>query len=170
MPRASGHDSYGALVTGSSWFALAWSVGVVLAIGGLLRRQRRESPTRDWVRNQPVLFEARAAIQIHARGTQGYGWASIHGAGWPKLVVHAGGLQATIGRFDGLLSGNTMLTAGSTMRRERLPAMPIVAGRRDCIYLSGNDGTGPREWRVAPRSTSVDELWAHLLAAGVSPA
>jgi hypothetical protein len=84
-------------------------------------------------------------------------------------VVHQGGIEATIAPFDGLVSGNTMLTEGATMRRERLPAIPIVAGNHDCISLMGNDGTGLREWRVSPRDTSVDELWAQLLAAGVTP-
>jgi hypothetical protein len=80
-----------------------------------------------------------------------------------------GGIEATIGAADSLVSGNTMLTEGATMRRERLPALPIVAGNHDCIRLMGNDGTGPREWKVSPRDTSIDELWAELLAAGVTP-
>ena len=100
---------------------------------------------------------------------QGNGWGTLKGAGWPQLVVHLGGLEATIGAFDGLVSGNTMLTEGTTMRRERLSGFPIVAGNRDCIRLVGNDGTGPREWKVSPRDTSIDELWAQLLAAGVTP-
>lgn len=101
---------------------------------------------------------------------QGSGWGALKGAGWPRLVVHLGGIEATIAPFDGLVSGNTMLTEGATMRRERLGAFPIVAGNHDCIRLMGNDGTGPREWKVSPRDTSIDELWAQLLAAGVTPA
>jgi hypothetical protein len=80
-----------------------------------------------------------------------------------------GRIEATIGAFDGLVSGNAMLTAGARMRLDRLSAVPIVAGDHDCIRLMGNDGTGPREWKVSPRSTSIDELWAQLLAAGVTP-
>ena len=142
---------------------------MVVALAALAVRQRKESPTRDWVRQQPVLFKTSAAILIHARGMQGNGWGTLKGARWPQLVVHSGGLEATIGAFDGLVSGNTMLTEGASMRRERLWAFPIVAGSRDCIKLMGNDGTGPREWKVSPRGTSIDELWAQLLAAGVAP-
>ncbi|HEY0870922.1 MAG TPA: hypothetical protein VGD55_11030, partial [Acidothermaceae bacterium] len=118
---------------------------------------------------QPVLFTARAVILVHARGVQGYGWGALTGAGWPQLVVHVGGIEATIGPFDGLVSGNTMLTEGASMRLDRLSAFPIVAGSRDCIRLVGNDGTGAREWKVSPRSSSIDELWTQLLAAGVTP-
>jgi hypothetical protein len=119
-------------------------------------RQKRESPTRDWIRNQPVLFEARAAVLVHARGMEGTGWGTLKGAGWPRLVVHLSGIEATIGSFDGLVSGNAMLTEGATMSRERLAAFPIVAGDHDCIRLVGNDGIGPRERKVSPRDTSID--------------
>jgi hypothetical protein len=130
-------------VAAGSWFLIVVVVGMAVGIGSLILRQRRESPTRDWVREQPVLFEARAAILIHARGMQGNGWGTLKGRGWPRLVVHLGGIEATIGGFgDGLVSGNTMLTEGATMRRERLSAFPIVAGDRDCIRLMGNDGHG----------------------------
>lgn len=156
-------------MTPGSWLLVVVVVLVVVALAALVLRQRRESPTRVWVREQPVLFKTRAAILIHARGMQGNGWGTLKGAGWPQLVVHLGGLEATIGAFDGLVSGNTMLTEGTTMRRERLSGFPIVAGNRDCIRLVGNDGTGPREWKVSPRDTSIDELWAQLLAAGVTP-
>lgn len=158
-----------AVVTASSWFLIVCLGGMAVALGSLMLRQRRESPTRDWIRNQPVLFETRAAILIHARGMQGAGWGTLKGPGWPLLVVHLGGIEATIGSFDGLVSGNTMLTEGATMSRERLPAFPILAGNHDCIRLVGNDGTGPREWKVSPRDTPIDELWAQLLAAGVTP-
>lgn len=158
-----------AVVPLGSWFLIAVVALMVVAVVALVRRQRRESPTRDWAREQPVLFKTRAAILIHARGMQGNGWGTLKGAGWPQLVVHLGGLEATIGAFDGLVSGNTMLTAGATMRRERLLGFPIVVANRDCIKLMGSDGTGPREWKVAPRDTSIDELWAQLLAAGVAP-
>ncbi len=84
-------------------------------------------------------------------------------------MVHIGGLEATIGAFDRLVSGSTMLTQGATMRREPLPSFPLVAGSHDGIRLMGNDGTGPREWLVSPRGTSIDELWAQLVAAGVTP-
>ena len=44
-----------------------------------------------------------------------------------------GRVEATIAPFDGLVLGNTMLTEGAAMRRERLSAFPIVAGSHDCI-------------------------------------
>lgn len=144
-------------------------VVIALAAGSLVLRQRRESPTRGWVREQPVLFEAEAVILIHARGVQGIGWAVLKGAGRPRLVAHAGGLEATIAPFDTLVSGNTILTEGATMCRDRLGAFPIVGGNHDCIRLIGSDGTGVREWRVSPRDRSVDELWAQLATAGVTP-
>jgi len=146
-------------------------VVVVIALvgGSLVLRERRESPTRDWVREQPVLFEAKAAILIHARGMQGIGWAALKGAGCPRLVVHAGGLEATIAPFDRLVSGNAILTEGATMCRDRLGALPIVGGNHDCIRLIGSDGTGVREWRVSPRDRSDDELWTQLATAGVAP-
>src|SRR3954447_14916859 len=130
-------------VTGGSWFLIVVVALIAVAIAALIRRQRREAPTRGWVREQPVIFEARAAILIRARGTEGSGWGALKGTGWPRLVVHKGGIEATIAPFDRLVSGNTMLTEGATMRRERLPAIPVVVGSHDCIRLMGSDGTGP---------------------------
>jgi hypothetical protein len=156
-------------MTSATWFLTAWVVLVAVALTSFAARRRRESPTRELVRGQPVIFATRAAVLIHARGTQGSGWGSLKGAGWPELLVHSGGLEVTIGAFDGLVSGNTMLIEGASMRRERLGARPLVAGNHDCIRLWGNDGTGPREWKVSPRGTPIDEVWAQLVAAGVTP-
>jgi hypothetical protein len=156
-------------MTFGEWFAVVWFVLVVTALTSFVVRRRRESPTRDMVHGQPVIFATRAAVLIHARGPQGSGWGSLKGAGWPQLVVHSDGLEVTIGAFDGLVSGNTMLIQGATMRRERLSVWPPVAGNRECIRIWGNDGTGPREWKVSPRGTPVDEVWAQLVAAGVTP-
>lgn len=158
-----------ATVTPGSWFAVVVLALMVVVFGSLVQRQRRGSATRKWVRQQPVLFTTRAAILVHARGMQGSGWGTLKGLGWPRLVVHVGGLEATIGAFDVLVSGTTILTEGATMRRERLPNFPLVSGNRDGIRLMGKDGTGEREWLVSPRDTSIDELWAELLAAGVTP-
>jgi hypothetical protein len=157
-------------MTARDVFPMVVGVGILVAIGAQALRQRREAPTRGWIRKQPVLFTASAAILVHARGLEGSGWAALKGAGWSRLVVHVGGIEATIGVFDRLVSGNTMLTDGAQMRLGRLPAIPIVGGSHDCITLTGNDGTGPREWKVSPRSTSIEEVWAQLLAAGVTPA
>jgi hypothetical protein len=156
-------------VTAGLLFTIAVVTLMLVALISQSVRRRRESPTRELVQVQPVIYSTRAAVLIHARGTQGSGWGSLKGAGWPQLVVHSGGLEVTIGAFDGLITGNTMLTEGATMRRERLPAWPLVAGNRDCITLRGSDGTGPREWKVSPRGTSIEEVWAQLIAAGVTP-
>jgi hypothetical protein len=151
------------------WFLIVWAVLVAAALISLVVRRRRQGPTRDLVHRQPVIFATRAAVLVHARGMEGNGWAALKGAGWPQLVVHSGGLEVTIGAFDGLISGNTMQIDGATMRRERLGAWPLVAGNHDCIRIWGSDGTGPREWKVSPRGTPIDEVWAQLLAAGVNP-
>jgi hypothetical protein len=156
-------------MTAGTWFFIVWLVVVVVALTSFAVRRRRESPTRELVHGQPVIFATRAAVLIHARGTEGNGWGTLKGAGWPQLLVHSGGLEVTIGAFDGLVSGNTMLLEGATMRRERLGAFPLVGGNRECIRLWGSDGTGPREWKVSPRGTPIDEVWAQLVAVGVTP-
>ena len=156
-------------MTSGTWFLIAWVVLVVVALTSFAKRRRRESPTRALVHEQPVIFATRAAVLIRARGTEGNGWGSLKRPGWPELLVHSGGLEVTIGAFDGLVSGNTMLIEGASMRRERLSAWPLVAGNRECIRLWGTDGTGPREWKVSPRGTPIDDVWSHLVAAGVTP-
>jgi hypothetical protein len=153
-----------------TWFLIAWVVVAMVALTSFAVRRRRESLTREIVHGQPVIFATRAAVLIHARGTEGSGWATLKRPGWPELLLHSGGLEVTIGAFDGLVSGNTMLLEGATMRRERLSVWPLVAGSRECIRLWGTDGTGPREWKVSPRGTPIDEVWAQLVAAGVTPA
>jgi hypothetical protein len=153
----------------SDWFVILWVALAVVVVTGNILLRRRERPTRDLVHGQPVVFATRAAVLIHARGAGSAGWHALKGAGWPQLVVHSGGLEVTIGAFDGLIGRNTMLIEGTTMRRDRLGAWPLVGGNHDCIRLCGNDGTGPREWRVSPRGTPIDEMWAQLVAAGVTP-
>jgi hypothetical protein len=153
----------------TDWYVIVFGALAVVVFTGNEVRRRRESPTRELVHRQPVIFATRAAVLIHARGAEGMGWNILKGAGWPQLLVHSGGLEVTIGAFDGLVGGNTMLIEGATMRRERLGAWPLVAGNHNSIRLCGNDGTGPREWKVAPRGTPIDEVWAQLVAAGVTP-
>jgi hypothetical protein len=155
----------------SDWFVILWVVLAVVVVTGNVLLRRRERPTRDLVHGQPVIFATKAAVLVHARGgLEGNHWSVLkNGFGSPQLVVHSGGLEVTIGAFDGLIGGNTMLIEGTTMRRDRLGAWPLVGGNHDCIRLCGNDGTGPREWRVSPRGTPIDEMWAQLVAAGVTP-
>jgi hypothetical protein len=153
----------------NDWFVILWVALAVVAVTGNVLHRRRESPTRELVHGQPAIFATRAAVLIHARGLEGGGWGALKGAGWPQLLVHSGGLEVTVGAFDGLIGGNTMLIEGASMRRERLGAWPLVGGNHDSIRLCGNDGTGPREWKVSPRGTPIDEVWAQLVAAGVTP-
>jgi hypothetical protein len=157
-------------VTFGTWFLIVWIVLAVVALTNFAVRRRRGAPSRKIVHGQPVTFATRAAVQIHARGMEGNGWVSLKRAGqWPEFLVHSGGLEVTIGAFDVLALGNTMLLEGATMRRERLGPFPLVVGNHDCIRLRGTDGTDPREWKVSPRGTPIDEVWAHLVAAGVTP-
>jgi hypothetical protein len=155
----------------SDWFVILWVVLAVVVVTGNVLLRRRERPTRDLVHGQPVIFATKAAVLVHARGgLEGNHWSVLkNGFVSPQLVVHSGGLEVTIGAFDGLIGGNTMLIEGTTMRRDRLGAWPLVTANRDCIRLCGNDGRGPREWKVSPRGTPIDEVWAQLVAAGVTP-
>jgi hypothetical protein len=153
-------------MTPGSLFLAFWVVLVVMGLTRLAVKRRRESPTRELVHGQPVIFATRAVVLLPI---QGRGWRALTGAGWPQLLVHSGGLEVTIGAFDGLVSGNTMLIAGAKMRRERLGAFPLVAGSHDCIRLWGTDGADPHEWKVSPRGTPIDEVWGQLVAAGVTP-
>jgi hypothetical protein len=156
----------------TDWFVIVVGALAVFVFTGNELRWRRARPTRELVHGQPVIFATKAAVLIHARGgLEGNHWGVLkNGIGWPKLVVHSGGLEVTIGAFDGMIGGaNTMLIDGATMRRDRLGAWPLNSGNRDCIRLCGNDGTGGlREWKVSPRGTPIDEVWAQLVAAGVT--
>ena len=158
-------------MNGTDWFVIVVGALAVFVFTGNELRRRREAPTRELVHGQPVIFATKAAVLIHARGgLEGNHWGVLKkGTGWPELVVHSGGLEVTIGAFDGMVGGNTMLIEGATMRRERLGAWPLVSGNHDSIRICGSDGTGPREWKVSPRGTPIDEVWAELVAAGVTP-
>jgi hypothetical protein len=124
---------------------------MVVALTTFAVRRHRESPTRDLIHGQPVIFATPAPVLVHARGLEGNGWGALKGAGWPQLVVHSGGLEVTIGAFDGLISGNTMLVEGATMRRERLGVWPLVAGSHGCIRLWGTTAPDFANGSVSPR-------------------
>ena len=157
-------------MTFGTWFLIVWVVLFVVSITSFVLRSRRESPTRELIHGQPVFFATPAAVLVNGWKSGGSGWVPLKEAGWPEFRVHAGGLEATIGTFDGLVTGNTMLIEGATMRRERLSIWPLVGGNRDCIRLWGTDGTHSLEWKVSPRGgTSIDELWVHLVSVGVVP-
>lgn len=151
-------------------FTIAVVTLMVVALISQVVRRHRESPTRELLHGQPVIFATRAAVLVNGWKSGGSGWVPLKGAGWPELLVHSGGLEVTIGAFDTLVTGTTMLIEGATMRRERFSIWPLVSGNRDCIRLCGTDGSHSREWKVSPRGgTSIDEMWTHLVAAGVTP-
>jgi len=152
-----------------AWFFVVSIIVMVAVLTGLALRRRRESFAREPVHGQSVIFATRAAVLKRVGASGGGGWVTLKGVGWPQFLVHPGGLEVTIGVFDVLISGNTVLLKGATMRRERLSTWPLVGGNRDCIRLWGSDGTGRREWKVSPRGTSVEKVWAELVAAGVTP-
>jgi hypothetical protein len=156
-------------MTFNTWFPIVWVALVAVMLRRFVVHRRREAPFRELIHSQPVVFTTRAAVLIRAREGQGIGWGSLSGAGWPELLIHPGGLEVTIGAFDGLISRNTMLLEGATMRRDRLGVLPLVGGSHDCIRICGTNGDRPREWKVAPRGTPIDEVWAQLIAAGVTP-
>lgn len=43
---------------------------MTVALASFAVQRRRESPLREWVRGQSVIFATRAAVLIHARGTE----------------------------------------------------------------------------------------------------
>jgi hypothetical protein len=151
-------------------FFIAWVVIVIAGLSKFIMQRRRESPTRKLVHGQTVIFATNAAVLINGGGARGSSWRVLQGAGWPELLVHPTGLEVTIGAFDGLVTGNTMLIDGATMCRDRLGAFPLMAGSHDCIRIWGTDGTSSHEWKVSPRGTSTDEVWAQLAKAGVAQA
>ena len=86
--------------------------------------------------------------------------------------MHSGGLEATIGAFDGLITGNTMLHRGlHGSDRTATIVGPLVSGSRDCIRIWGAGwGTFPLNGRYPQEGlSSIDELWMHLVSAGVTP-
>jgi hypothetical protein len=107
-------------MTFSTWFDSACVLGFPVALIHLVLRRRRESPTRMLVHGEPVIFATKAVAMVYVRGTWGHGWGGLNERGTQELIVHAGGLELTPGRFDGVVPVNTMLLEGSTMCRERL--------------------------------------------------
>jgi hypothetical protein len=157
-------------MTSSIWFNTLWVVAILTALSRLaVLRRRRESPARILLHGQPVVFTTRAVVQFYVRGTWGHGWGGLNERGRQELLVHSGGLEVIPGAFDGSVSINTMMLKGASMCRDRLGAWPLVVGNHECIRLSGNDGARSSEWKVSPRGTPIDAVWAELVAAGVTP-
>jgi hypothetical protein len=157
-------------MSAGAWIAIVVVAGVAIAVVLLLRRQRQEQPLRDSITAQPVRFATSALVRIRASGAVGFGWRTFKGRGRARLVVHAGGIEATIGRGDRFISGNFMRASDATMWRDRMGWGGSFIGKRDCIRLQGFDGRTTADWAVTPRDTPLDEVWQALLAVGVTPA
>jgi hypothetical protein len=150
-------------MSGAAWFSVVVLAGLALSFGLLARRRRQEAPFRDWIAEQPVVFETRALVRIRASGIEGSGWATLKSPAGARLIVHTGGLEASIGAANILVSGNFMRTSDATMWTDRI-------GRRECIRLHGFDGRrAHRDWAVTPREASIEEVWQALLGVGVTP-
>jgi hypothetical protein len=81
----------------------------------------------------------------------------------PALIVHRGGLEASIGSANILISGDFMRASDAAMWRQG-------AGRRECVRLHGFDGRrAHRGWAVTPAASSIEQVWQALLSAGVKP-
>jgi hypothetical protein len=153
----------------SALFAVAVLTVIALAFGLQVRRRRQEAPLRDWIAGQPVVFETRALVRILASGLEGSGWVTLKNPARARLVVHMGGLEASIGSANVLVSGNFMRTSDATMWRDRLGWQGTALGRQECIRLHGFDGHRARDWAVTPRGSSIEEVWQALLGVGVKP-
>jgi len=153
----------------SALFAVAVLTVLALAFGLQVRRRRQEAPLRDWIAGQPVVFETRALVRILASGLEGSGWVTLKNPAGARLVVHMGGLEASIGSANVLVSGNFMRTSDATMWRDRLGWQGTALGRQECIRLHGFDGHRARDWAVTPRGSSIEEVWQALLGVGVKP-
>lgn len=148
-------------MSGGVWFTVVVLVGLALALGLQVRRRRQEAPLRDWIAEQPAVFETKALVRILASGLEGSGWGTLKSPAGARLIVHMGGLEASIGSANVLVSGNFMRTSDATMWRDRFRG-------RECIRLHGFDGRRARDWAVTPLGSSIEEVWQALLGVGVN--
>jgi hypothetical protein len=157
-------------VSAGAWIGIFVVAGVAIGFVLLWRRQRQEASLKEWITDQPVLFTTRALVRIRASGAEGFGWRTVRSRGRARLVVHGGGIEVTIGRGDGFISGNSMRASDATMWRDRIGWGGSFIRKRDCVRLHGFNGRTTSDWAVTPRETSLDEVWQALLAVGVTPA
>ena len=47
-----------------TWFLIVWVAGFVVAVSSLAVRRRRESPTRELIHGEPVIFATRPAVLV----------------------------------------------------------------------------------------------------------
>jgi hypothetical protein len=156
-------------MSAGNWFSVVVLALLALSFGLLARRKRQEAPLRDWIAEQPVVFETRALVRIRASGLEGSGWGTLKSPAGARLIVHMGGLEASIGSANVLVSGNFMRTSDATMCRDRVGWAGTAIGRQECIRLHGFDGRRARDWAVTPRGSSIEAVWQLLLGVGVKP-
>jgi hypothetical protein len=141
-------------MSGDAWFPVVVGAIVALGIGFEVRARRQEAPLRTWIAGQPVVFETRALVRLRASWPEGLGWRTLARA---RLIVHTGGLEATIASAHVLAEGHFMRTSDATMWIDQFG-----------IRLHGFTGRGIRDWAVTPRGSSIEEVWQALLGAGVN--
>lgn len=156
-------------MSGGTWFTVVVIAVAALGVSLLVRRRSQEAPLRDWIVEQPVIFAAQAVIRIRASGFQGSGWATLKNPAGVRLIVRPGGLEASIGSANFLVSGNFMRTSDAVMWRDEVGWAGAGIGASECIRLQGFDGRSTRDWAVTPRDSSVEEVWQVLLGVGVTP-
>ena len=148
-------------MSGGAWFPVVVAAGLAVGIGFEVRARRQEAPLRSWIAGQPVVFETRALVRIQASWPEGSGWVTLKSPAGARLIVHTGGLEATIASAHVLAEGHFMRTSDATMWRDQF-------GMRECIRLHGFTGRGTRDWEVTPRGSSIEEVWQALLGVGVN--
>jgi hypothetical protein len=156
-------------MSGGAWFSVVVLAVLVLAFTLQARRRRQEAPLRTWITGQPVVFETRALVRIRASGLDGSGWGTLKSPMGARLVVHVGGLEASIGSGNAFVAGNFMSTSDATMWRDQVGWAGTAIGRQERIRLHGFDGRRARDWAVIPRGCSIEEVWQALLGVGVKP-
>jgi hypothetical protein len=139
------------------WFPVVVGAGLALGIGFEVRARRQEAPLRTRIAGQPVVFETRALMRIRASWPEGSGWVTLKSPAGARLIVHTGGLEATIASAHVLAEGHFMRTSDATMWIDQFG-----------IRLHGFTGRGIRDWAVTPRGSSIEEVWQALLGAGVN--
>ena len=116
LPRLGNFSTFRRM-SGGMWFSVVVLAGLALAFGLQVRRRRQEAPLKDWIAEQPVVFEMQALVRIRASGLEGSGWGTLKSPTGARLVVHIGGLEASIGSANVLVSGNFMRTSDGGSRR-----------------------------------------------------
>ena len=140
----------------------------IVVIVRLVMRQRKEAPLTSMIESQPVMFSTPALVRIRSTDESG-GWGTLEGPGGARLLIRPDGLEVTVGFGDGFASGRFLRSSDASMWRDHVGWAGLSIGERETIRLRGFDGRTTRDWAIAPRGTSLDEVWQALLDAGVTP-